>query len=306
MKFFGIIFLLLVNMVIAKPIRASEDIYSNIKYEAGKDYLVEQLGISEQKDHFGRDFFADPKDFKKILALVDPELATQGKWQSMGIQPWPNNPGNFLFIACENKANQDEQFFCSNPSQGKTIIALLKYNAKKEFTLAAKPWINHSVDKEDDSNDHNTAFLLRNGDSNEIIGRGRPTGFDFTPYRLSPKIPAFGLKYIVTHNQHPAKTIDEGVMLFAVINGHLRQVFNAPTYHLAYDAEIADDGSIHLHSVSDEKIYQIIISSNSFYKGMYYVDWINKRAGALTANRYVWNGTEQYKAYISYGYDEKK
>lgn len=302
MKFVGIILLLFASMVMAKPIKVSQNSYPTIKYKAGKEYLAEQLSRSEQKDRFGRHFFANPQEFRKILALVDPELAAQGKWHSMGIQPWPNHPGNYIFIACDHQTNQDEQFFCPDPAQGKTIIALLKYNAKKEFILAAKPWINDGEALAGDRDDKNKAFLLRDGNSDEIIGRGRPAGFDFTRYRLSAKVSAFGLKYIVTHNHRPTKTIDEGVMLFAVINGHLRPLMNVPTYHLAFDTETGDDGTIHLNHVYEENFYPLIVQSN-FYEGMHIVDWIDQRKKGFWATRYVWDGINRYRIYISYGSD---
>lgn len=39
------------------------------------------------QDYFGRDFFANKENYKKILFLVDPKLFYEENWTSLGVRP---------------------------------------------------------------------------------------------------------------------------------------------------------------------------------------------------------------------------
>jgi hypothetical protein len=286
MKSLWFLALLLSNSILAKTVHFLEEVYPNINYSAGREFVAEELGGVKPVDYFGRDFFSKSDEFKKILALADTKKADEENWHFAGIKAWPSQPDAYIFIACSS-IQKDDNDYCHYREQGKTVIAVLHFDQIKGFSLMAKPWIESGTDLE------NSGFLLNNDSGVQVIGN--PRRYDFAPYRLSPDVLAFGVRHNTATSYAGGGALDESVTLFAVINGELLPVFNAPTYHFAnYAGNWHGDGTRD-HEIH-ENVYVIRILPTSHY-GMKDILWSEKGNAKKVSKIYHWNKPE--KRYIS-------
>lgn len=282
MKLLWIMLLVLTNIVYAKTVHSLDEIYPNIKHSSGKEYFAEEIYGTNPKDYLGRNFFTDPSELRKILAIIDPDLHDQEKWNFIGMKPWPSQPDTYIFIACIN--NNDKENRCHYIHNGKTVIAVLKYDQQNGFTLLAKPWIEYG------QNTESSAFSLKSDNGEEVIGI--PVRFDFAPYRLNADILAFGVRYIALVGYSGGGATDEAITLFAIIDNQLRPVFAAPTYHFAnYAGNWHSDGTRD-HEIH-ENVYIIKVLATST-AGMKDLEWSEKGAGKKKKSiRYKWNASNK-------------
>jgi len=118
------------------------------------------------QDYFGRDFFANKENYKKILFLVDPKLFYEENWTSLGVRPWPRQPDTYIFTACstdeKNKKYDFDVDYCHYLNTGKTVLAVIKIDKDNNISLIAKPWI------DDGNNTEQTAFLITNDQKENV------------------------------------------------------------------------------------------------------------------------------------------
>ncbi|PIT18514.1 hypothetical protein [Snodgrassella alvi] len=282
MRFLWFLALLLSHSIWAKTVYSLDEVYPNINHSAGREFVAEELGGVKPVDYLGRDFFSKSDEFKKILALVDAKKAGEENWHFAGIKAWPSQPDTYIFIACSS-IQKDDNDHCHYLEKGKTIIAVLHFDQIKGFSLMAKPWIESGTDLE------NSGFLLNNDSGEQVIGN--PRRYDFAPYRLSSDVLAFGVRHNTSTGYAGGGAFDESVTLFAVINGELLPVFNAPTYHFAnYAGDWHEDGTRdhELH----ENVYIIRILSTS-HSGMKDILWPEKGNAKKVSMIYHWNKLEK-------------
>lgn len=255
MKYFGLIFLVISSVLSAKTVHSLGEIPQHIKHSAGKTYWEEEMVGAKPQDYFGRDFFADKEDYKKILFLIDPKLLIEENWKFMGVRPWPRQSDTYIFTACSTDEKHDYDVdYCHNLETGKTVFAVIKIDKDKNISLIAKPWI------DDSNNSEQTAFLITNDLKENVIGN--PIRLDFAPYQLSSEILAFGVRHNAMVGYSGGGAEDEAMTLFAVIDGQLRPILNVPTYHFAnYAGNWNKDGTRN-HDIY-ENLYIIKVLSSS-------------------------------------------
>ena len=156
MKYFGLMFLLISSLLSAKTVHSLEDVVTNIKYSSGINYWEEEMGRGKPQDYFGRDFFANKENYKKILFLIDPKFFYEENWTFLGVRPWPRQPDTYIFTACstdeKDKKYDFEVDYCHYLNTGKTVLAVIKIHKYKSISLIAKPWI------DDGNNSEQTVF----------------------------------------------------------------------------------------------------------------------------------------------------
>lgn len=267
MKYFGLIFLVISSVLSAKTVHSLGEIPQHIKHSAGKTYWEEQMVGAKPQDYFGRDFFADKENYKKILFLIDPKLLIEENWKFMGVRPWPRQPDTYIFTACSTD-EKDKKYdfdvdYCHYLNTGKTVFAVIKIDKDNNISLIAKPWI------DDGNNTEKTAFLITNDQKQNVTGN--PIRLDFAPYQLSSEILAFGVRHNAMVGYSGGGAIDEAMTLFAVIDGQLLPILNVPTYHFADYA-----GSWHKDGTRNHDIYEnlyIIRVLSSSTSGMNDLAW---------------------------------
>lgn len=270
--------LLLSNIICARTVHSLDAVYRNIKHSAGREFFAEELGGVKPLDYFGRHYFSKPNEFIKILALIDAKKVSEGNWHFAGIKAWPSQPDTYIFIACSS-IQKDDNDYCHYLEKGKTIIAVQHLDRVKGFLLLAKPWIENSDDLQ------SSAFLLDNDLGEEVIGN--PRRYDFAPYRLSSNVLAFGIRHNTFTSYAGGGANDESVTLFAVINGELLPIFNAPTYHLAnYAGDWHEDGTRDHELHENKYIIKILPTSHS---GMKDILWSEKGNAKKVSMIYHWN-----------------
>lgn len=271
MKYFCLFFFLVCNLVNGKVVPSLDKVDAIIKNDAGKEYYAQQMHGTKPKDSFGFNFYTNREDFSKILSVVDRRLSHPREWDFIGLKPWPSQTNTYIFIA--GRENE-------NPQNRKIVIAVLKKDQQGEFSLLAKPWT-------DIKDNHLTNAFLMSNDIGSVC-TGNPERYDFASYRLSPNILAFGIRYIAHVGYSGGGAIDEAITLFAIIDGQLRPVFAAPTYHFAnYAGDWHEDGTRDHDIQENEYIIQVLPTSTH---GMKDLKWSELgKAKKIKPVIYRWN-----------------
>lgn len=242
---------------------------------------------------------------REILSLVAPDADVE-KLNMMSLRPWKN--GLQVALVCLNKHPLGD-FYRENPNHyaqcgpdsgnpvAQMTLAVLTKDANGKFALAAKPYTERYDYEEKDefypspkpAMEGKRQFVVQIPDGGLQIGL--PARLDFAAYRLNDKTDAFGLRLQNTVGYAGGGSLEEFMVLFAVIEGRLKPVLNANTFTLENIAGSWNKDGTRQHDVYTDTY--ILKMSPQQHHGFYDIIWQAKGMKNGERKIYRWDAEKQ-------------
>ena len=224
----------------------------------------------------------------------------------MSLRPWKN--GLQVALVCLNKHPLGD-FYRENPNHyaqcgpdsgnpvAQMTLAVLTKDADGKFALAATPYTERYDYEEKDefypspkpAMDGKRQFVVQIPDGGLQIGL--PARLDFAAYRLNDKTDAFGLRLQNTVGYAGGGSLEEFMVLFAIIEGRLKPVLNANTFTLENIAGSWNKDGTRQHDVYTDTY--ILKMSPPQHHGFYDIIWQAKGMKNGERKIYRWDAEKQ-------------